>query len=336
MNLDLGTLSGLLGVVLTIVFFVIGYRQTIGARKERAGAANREIIETLLRRFTLDADFVLQFDEIERFVVGKALDSRVKRSDVYLMDDIFPLLYSRVVSSDYVAGKKRKIVLEKINRCFKRPSAGDDTFVVLAAAREEEKRKLSVEVTLGLVSALMAAGVSLSADLVVTGWAERLSAPSVRFALGMALGVSAVTAVALVGYVRLRDKASTTKPDTGSSTVASRAQEFEARLLERLRVLGVQFDQKRDVDLIISIKQKRIAIELKLFTTPSLGNLRSALNQLRHIISKYECDEAYLVLSAPPSERVRSMGDDQVRILGVDEFLGFVTSPEPIRGLQNL
>ena len=48
------------------------------APEERAGAANREIVETLLRRFTLNSGFALQFDEIERFVVGKALDNRVK------------------------------------------------------------------------------------------------------------------------------------------------------------------------------------------------------------------------------------------------------------------
>src|SRR5687767_5091893 len=123
MSFDLGTLSGVLGVILTIVFFFVGYRQTIGARKERAGAANREILETFLRRFTLDTDFSVHYEEAERFVAGKALDSRVKRSDVLSMDEIYSLLHARVISSDYVSAKKRKSVLEKLAKCFQSPPA---------------------------------------------------------------------------------------------------------------------------------------------------------------------------------------------------------------------
>src|SRR5947209_5413978 len=72
LNFDLGTLSGVLGVILTIVFFIVGYRQSIGARKERAGAANRVILEILLRGLTLDTDFSTNYDGVDRFIAGKA------------------------------------------------------------------------------------------------------------------------------------------------------------------------------------------------------------------------------------------------------------------------
>ncbi len=329
MNLDLGTLTGVLGVVLTVIFFFVGYRQTIGAKKERAAAANRQIIETMLRRFTLDSDFALQFDEVERFVAGTALDSRVKRSDVYSMDEIFSLLYSHIVISDYVPAKKRKSILEKLGKSFRPPPAEARVLDSMASRPVENTRLISVEALLGIGSGLLAAGVSAAAGFLASGWLDRLSAPSVRFALGMAIGVSAMTAIALVAYVRVRDKAVATAPDAAP---ADKAQEFEARFTERLRAVGIPFIQERDVDLIILTKQKRIAVELKFTAVPH--NVRPMLNQLRRSLGKYKCDEGYLVLSMPVPERISALSDAQIKIMSADEFLALLTGPEPIREEQ--
>ena len=57
MNFDISTFTGVLGVVLTVVFFAIGYRQTIGGRKERATSANKHLAEALFRRLALDEHF---------------------------------------------------------------------------------------------------------------------------------------------------------------------------------------------------------------------------------------------------------------------------------------
>jgi hypothetical protein len=322
MNLDLGTLSGVLGVVLTIVFFFIGYRQTIGAKRERAAAANREIIETMVRRFTLDSEFGLRFDEVERFVAGVALDNRVRVSDVYSMDEIFSLLYSRIVSSDYVPAKKRRAVLEKLSSSFVAPSM--EARLVRRAV--EKTRKLPIETALGAASAILGAGLATATEFVASGWLDRLSVPSTKLSLLVAIAVSALTAIALVAYVKLRDKVTATKPDLISPT---KGQAFEAGLIERLRAIGVPFAQERDVDLIISVKQKRVAVELKLAPP---HNVRSILKQLEHYISQYKCDEAYLVLATPVPEKIRALSGAHIKIMSVDEFLNILTSPEPIRG----
>jgi hypothetical protein len=327
MSLDLGTLSGVLGVILTIIFFFVGYRQTIGAKKERAAAANREIIETLLRRFTLDSDFGPQYEAVERVVAGAALENRVRRSDVYSMDEIFSLLSLRIVGSDYVPAKRRKSILDKLNSSFKTISADIRQLDRSAEARATTRRTASVEALLGVGSAVFAAAVGLVADLLANGVFETLSAPSMRSALLMAIAGSALTAIGLVLYVRLRDRATTTTPD---STPTTRAEEFEFRIVERLRAVGIPFTEERDVDLIASLKHKRIAIELKA-SASSLHAVRPILNQLKQIIDKYRCDEAYLVFSTSVPDRIRNLSDDRVKIMSAEELLALLTGPEPLR-----
>ena len=75
MSIDLSTVLGVLGVILTILFFFIGYRQTIGARKERARAANKSASDALFRRLTLESQFVIGFTDINKILSGFALDA---------------------------------------------------------------------------------------------------------------------------------------------------------------------------------------------------------------------------------------------------------------------
>ena len=67
--MDISLILSVLGVVLTVAFFVVGYRQTIGARKERARAANKELVVTLFRRFTLEKTFETSLEGIEKIVI---------------------------------------------------------------------------------------------------------------------------------------------------------------------------------------------------------------------------------------------------------------------------
>lgn len=332
MSFDLGTLSGILGVVLTIVFFFIGYRGTIGARKERAAAANREIIDTLLRRFTLDTSFALQYDEIQRFVAGKALSNRVKLADVYSMDEIFSLLYSYVIGSDYVGPKIRKSVLEKLNKCFKAPTEAQFAYDGATLQRADKVRSY-IEILLGIGSALLAAAASVATAAVGTkGWFEGLSFASLRWALLVAVGLSALTAIALVLFSRLRDRATATKPDEFSS-ILPKAHEFETRVAERLRAIGIPFSQHKDVDFVISFKDRKVAVELKLFP-PSVTILVRIALRMEALLPKYGCDEGIIVIPSPVPNQIRDVSFGKIRLLTADEFFKLITTPEPLRGVS--
>ncbi len=47
-------LWSVLGIVVSVGLFLIGYRQTVGARKERVTNANQEVEKILVRRIVLE------------------------------------------------------------------------------------------------------------------------------------------------------------------------------------------------------------------------------------------------------------------------------------------
>jgi hypothetical protein len=78
MNFDPSIMLGAVGVALTILFFVVGYRQTIGARKERARAANKTATDAIFRRLTLEEAFETDSLSVNRLLYGWAIEARVR------------------------------------------------------------------------------------------------------------------------------------------------------------------------------------------------------------------------------------------------------------------
>jgi hypothetical protein len=286
-------------------------------------------VDVLLRRFTLDSGFSLRFEEIERFVAGKASENRVKVADVYSMDEIFALLHSNIISSDYVIPKKRKSTLDNLARCFRPPADNEFPYEVLQIERLDKIRSY-IEVSLGVGSALLGAAVSVATAAAGTTFFEKLSFSSIQWELLVALGVSVLTAIGLVVFARLRDRTIATKPDELPSAV-SKAREFESRVIERLRAIGTSISQQRDVDLIISFKGKKIAVELK-WAPPSPTKLISIIKQMEKSLTNYGSDEGLIVIGSPVSDQIRNMSIGRVRIISVDEFFNLLTAPEPLRG----
>jgi predicted NBD/HSP70 family sugar kinase len=111
----------------------------------------------------------------------------------------------------------------------------------------------------------------------------------------------------------------------------SKAREFESRVIERLRAIGTSISQQRDVDLIISFKGKKIAVELK-WAPPSPTKLISIIKQMEKSLTNYGSDEGLIVIGSPVSDQIRNMSIGRVRIISVDEFFNLLTAPEPLRG----
>jgi len=76
------SLLGILGIAVSVVLFLIGYRQTVGAKKERVAAADSEIEKILVRRIVLEG-YVLKTADIERLAEGKARDN-MEQTTIYI------------------------------------------------------------------------------------------------------------------------------------------------------------------------------------------------------------------------------------------------------------
>ena len=107
-------LSTLAGVGVSVFLFLIGYRQTIGARKEREFSANSDLERIVLRRIVLDNN-IPQRTDLLRLINGKSIDHRVRHSDLLSVSQLLNVVYTRIVESDLIDSTRRQNILDLIS-----------------------------------------------------------------------------------------------------------------------------------------------------------------------------------------------------------------------------
>ncbi|MGW1449637.1 hypothetical protein ACWCO3_15305 [Micromonospora sp. NPDC002411] len=147
---------GLIGLITSLVTFWLGYRQTVGARKERIRAADREIEELALKRMILE-DWRPSYAELERFIAGVASGLEVPASSLRQPEDLSNLLMARALQNDLVPEDKRRTVLRETLPIIRPTVAGVDG----DRSESESKRtsRMSTLFTLAMGLASVALGV---------------------------------------------------------------------------------------------------------------------------------------------------------------------------------
>lgn len=107
------SMLGILGIVVSILLFLIGYRQTVGAKKERIATCNADVEKILVRRIVLEGFKPTPLD-VERLIEGKARDFRVREVDLHSEGQVLNSVYTRVVESDLIPGEQRNEIIGRI------------------------------------------------------------------------------------------------------------------------------------------------------------------------------------------------------------------------------
>ena len=92
---------GIAGIAVSVGLFFLGYRQTIGARKERTRSANEEIEKILVRRIVLE-EYAPRVEDIARLIDGKARDFHVRPMDLLSEGQLLNNIFTRVVETDFI------------------------------------------------------------------------------------------------------------------------------------------------------------------------------------------------------------------------------------------
>lgn len=137
------TFLAVLGIVVSLVLFLVGYRQTVGAKKERIAACNAEVEKILLRRIVLEGYTPARLD-VERLMDGKARDFRVSSDDLLSVGQVLNTLYTRIVESDLIPAEERKAMVERITPALSESESKPVEEVTLSTA---ETRRLNVAKT---------------------------------------------------------------------------------------------------------------------------------------------------------------------------------------------
>lgn len=110
-----------LGIAVTIITFIVVYKQTIGVRKERAKNAFNEIIKSIYRNLMIDT-ILPTYDELNRVISSKIYEHRIKTNDLPLEIDFINTVYTKVIENEFLKTNKKNQLLEKISDLIKRKS----------------------------------------------------------------------------------------------------------------------------------------------------------------------------------------------------------------------
>src|SRR5688572_11800281 len=228
----LDTLLASVGILVSLVRFFIGYRQTVGARKERIFACNAEIEKILLRRIVLESYSAARLD-VERLIVGKARDFRIRPDDLLSPAQTLNSVYTRIIESDLLPAEQRRQILERIVPALTEAEVKPAAESALDATRARNNF-LATAAAIGVMAVLASLAGALVAALPGVASLDK-TYPD----LAKSFVVTAAASLAVIGFwlAMHRIRASQENPSTRANEV-ERYVKFEGAVAAALQRLG--------------------------------------------------------------------------------------------------
>jgi len=319
--LDLSLFLGVLGVVLTIIFFVVCYRQTIGARRERARAANQALVDTIFRRLALEENFSLPRSEVAKVISGWAINARIKSSDVHSLQELEDLLAARALESDYVAEAQRQTISSRIVKMFseeKNPIFIEKTIV--------ESGKFKPEVFLAIASGLMSMAAAILASFFLPERAGTTARAFLENSVIPATGLIVLTVVTILFYTRVRDisRPTSDEPFLTRTNAIGLERAFFSAARRRNKTLKPSSDQR--YDFTFESDDGLVGIEIKEDVNKiSRIQLNRIMARLRAAVDSGTIAKAIIGSGMPPNERVVIMSDEKVSVRYIPELFSLIS-----------
>lgn len=158
-NFDGQTLfTFIVGTIVTLVTFWIGYKKTIGAQEERARAVNQELISSVLRRVAVERE-VMPAQQFQHIRNAKSYKSAIPVQRLIQFDSALSIVLSDIIDNDFLDSMSKKTIIELIEQSrgsleVAQPASENDRSI----KREEDQAwRKAAFFSLGLLS--VAAGV---------------------------------------------------------------------------------------------------------------------------------------------------------------------------------
>jgi hypothetical protein len=315
-----GYLQTAIGIAVSLVLFWLGYRQTIGARDERAAAANADVERLILRRILTGTNWI-QRSALDRVFRAKAQDYRVSRDSLMSVDQLIDTLFCRVLENDLVHDEELLNLLTQITHAgfqlpgapTPRPTTETASIVLNAEAGTERERRISV-IVLASVSSIVGVGISLFP--VIT---DRLASVPTDSVLGVLSAVTFTLLATVLAYALYRLR---TRPLAAATafTLAEEAVQFETDVFEIIESLGsVVSDPPSSAvpDWVVRIGDARVLIYTKLMHRPSI---QTVVSRLDDCIERGEGDYAVVVTRRDAPKDWMVVRSSRTRVVTIDQL----------------
>jgi hypothetical protein len=290
-----------LGIVVSIALFLIGYRQTIGAREERIRVANKAVHKALLRRLVLE-DYEPEAKDISRVIEGKAHDFQLTSVDLVPEPQVLIQLYAEVFDNDFIAPAKRREIEKRLEGAI-------DAFLKDSEHQEDrpsydvDSRGPRYRMIASLALAASALGTTVT--LLYRGTEGKSFAPgecmpSIEL-LTMVLVVFVASLASVVAITLLKKARETPDEQMTKRSAILEGTAFEREVASILAKLGVPFWIEPESagmrpDFMVELNGRRIAIEVRSWRTPPpMSFLARVIRYAEALLASHGVSEVMIV-----------------------------------------
>ena len=272
-----------LGIFVSLILFLIGYRQTVGVKKERISNANSEVEKILIRRIVIEK-YTPDIIDISRLIDGKARDFKINSGDMLYEDEIANSIYTRIIENDYLTTDHRNEIIDRLSPLLKET----DKYLFDESENDIPKNNIKkeslinpIQITTLLAIIASVLGSFLSMYLYNKSF-HPLDAASYKI-----LGITAITSIILISIISFLK----TFKDSSVSVDDSNLEKYEETLNFKNDVikylneidgsLMLNKTPEKWLDYSINYKNKNIALIIK------YSSSRNSFNNKFKNITKY-------------------------------------------------
>ncbi len=284
----------LITIAISVVLFLLGYRQTIGAKKERIRSANGEIERILVRRIVLDA-YRPRVEYVGRLIDGKARDFQVRPTDLLSESQFLNNIFTRVVETDFIAREQREKILDRLSpvvkEAEKRPLI-EDVVEELPSARRS--RAIA-----GITIAIMAMLASFT-SVFLTYLPEIHALEAGLSKILPMVAVPAAASLAIISFLIIMYRIREPQEEQSKLSALSNYVGFERDVIKTVEKAGfvarVAGPEERGYDFRIQHGDRQILVEIKAWKRRlPARTVRIVVDNLRDAVYRENATEGILV-----------------------------------------
>ena len=313
-----------LGIFVSVTLFVLGYRQTIGAKKERVIAANAALERVLVRRVVLEKYAPKEF-EIGRLIEGKARDHRVRATDLHSETQILNTVYTRIMESDLIPAQQREEILSRVEPALAESESAPVQEEALAEV-SSSARRLRATTAATMLMALLASTIGGFVTIIPE---IRELEPKIREFFPTIMATASVSlAIISLFFVITRLRAST-EETTNKAAELTKYIQFESEVRKTIQgsasIVAEPPGFDGGIDFLVTAGDKIIAVETKMWSrrVPS-SILKKSIERVRDAAAQLKANEAVIVTAASiPSIDLQE--ESGVKVMTLKEFRNYIT-----------
>lgn len=322
----IGNLLTGFGIVVSLVVFVVEWRRTIGARRERVSAVNAELKRMLVRRVVVE-DYTPTLPDLSKLIQGKATDSKVLAGDLLSEGQILNVLYAQVFENDLIPVEKKNDILRKVENAYvseERSKVDEKVDLAMARGPQLLDFRPRQQAYIGILASIT--------GTIITGVLSYLALPYLKQAafrpteiLPRLLATIGVSLAVIALFALLRGLRDSMEQNYSKGGEVSSYLQFENRVLRAIKKSEAVLQTKETFgeglfDFLVDFKGRRIGIEAKNWVDPlPRGAVENTLRRLRAAMDRSNVDEAILVTRGYVPPRSISVTEG-VRIMNLPDL----------------